>query len=225
MRRFVHLAILTTLILLTGLTLSSCSKPQNAAPGVAPSTAAPTSIFAPPAPTITVSVNACLTGSVVDRDQLINQANLAQITGISTQADSYAVVSYQWLSTTMGAYQQELFNHGIQVSVVPGSANTGWAQSFNCVDFATSFRAFAAYRYHNDTRSISDPPPFLAICTITYVTDTEVAYAKAQNPQITPESHQILWIYTDRGGVFFDPQIGITTLSQPELLSITFKQA
>lgn len=213
-RRVLQLAILSVLVLLIGLSFSSCSKPSNetAAPVVAT------------APTKTSNSNRpCFTGVFLNRSQMVTQCTLAMVSFPLTQADSYAVVSYQWLSTCLPTFQQELFDHGIQVSSLTGVS--GWATTFNCVAFSRAFQTFAAEHYHTDSRFVAIPPPFLAICTVNYIRDTDARYAASLTPTQMPELHQILLVITDRGPVWFDPQIGITTLTFTELNSISFKQA
>lgn len=202
--------------------LASCSKAPNGAPGEGTAAVSPSTIQAP-----TAARQVCFTGTFYTRSELASQCIIAGVEPLAppilTQADTYAVVSYHWLSTCMPAFQKDLFAHGVMASTLTGSS--GWTSTFNCVSMTRAFLTFAAYQYNADAFRTPSAPPFLGIVIVTYTRDTDATYAASLPDHPTPEQHQIVLVITEIGGIWFDPQIGITSLSAAEKASISFKQA
>lgn len=216
-RRWIGLA-LTALMLGAGLT--SCSKP-----GASPA-AAPPSSSTSTTPIIPVAKTPCFTGKVLTPTQLSVQcifAGMSPLEPVVTESISYAEVSSVWLASYQSTFQARLFAEGVTVNLPSGSS--GWATTFDCVQFDEAFLTYAAEQYHRDAFYTADPAPALAIVRVEYIRDTDLRYAASIKPSAAPEGHAILLIVTEMGPKWYDPQTGFVTLSATEKASIYRKQA
>ncbi len=151
--------------------------------------------------------------------------------GYAMSSALYAEVNSRWLAGFMERYRADLHQKGVPVSVVPGSARSGWDPSFNCTMFAELYVAdagaelLAQMSYSHDAVGW---PPFSrpAIFTVWYTPDdAPIDPTSKQRAQ-----HCVVLVITESGARFVDPQsqatpTGEVTLSASEKRSISHRQA
>jgi hypothetical protein len=121
---------------------------------------------------------------------------------------SYAQLSRAELTVAHAMFRRALSKAGVGVSPTA----TGWNKRFNCVAFAQRF--------------VSD-------LQLALFREQFHVYSDAERPAAIPVGyktrmggcHCVLFVLTDRGAIWWDPQVGEVNLTPEEIASVFFPQA
>lgn len=203
LRRFIVQALLSVLLIGTVAGVSfctgGCSRGEATAQEVSHTAARPTSF----------------TSKVLSRVDVVARCGAAAVPLPILNDATYAEVNSTWLTGFEDRLQAHLFKDGVIVNLPTGQ--TGWDGTFDCVYLAEGFIYYASTEYHTDSRTTfwkdltgreTDAPAGLALVKVYY------------RPEDAMENHVIVVALTERGAVWFDPQVGEVKLEPVEVKSI-----
>ena len=143
------------------------------------------------------------TGNVYSQQDIINSkvGSNSQLIFNSEGASGYAQVNSKWINQFDARWKQEISSKGLT-----------WNTKFDCVYYSILCLGTAGSEFLVDQNATNPnlQAQGLAVFLVEYVPDGS-AYLAA---------HAIIMFDTEKGSIYYDPQIGIVNLSKTEVDSI-----